>query len=293
MGTRVAGEGRTVVITGASSGIGRASALMLDRAGFRVIAGVRKETDGEALKQQASSRLGWRILEVTDPAGLAAAADEIARELGTTGLWGLFCNAGVAMTAPVEQTSLVEMEQLFRVNVFGVVATVQAFLPLIRQGRGRIVITGSQGGKLGLPMLGAYCGSKHALEPIADALRLELHRFGVRVSLLEPGSIATSIWNKNLDQMDRLDRSLDPEARERYLIETRAAVRMAKLQARLAIAPEKAARRVLHAFTAARPKARYVIGLDARLNLLLNALVPDAIKDLGIRKGTEWFTRRR
>jgi NAD(P)-dependent dehydrogenase (short-subunit alcohol dehydrogenase family) len=201
------------------------------------------------------------------------------------------CNAGVAVTAPVELTPLADFEQVFRVNVFGVVATIQAFLPLVRRARGRVVITGSQGGRLGMPMLSAYCGSKHAVEAVADALRLEVHRFGVRVSLLEPGSIATSIWGKNLEKMDRLAEARDPEARERYRAETRAALRVAKLQARFAIPAEKAARHVLHAFTAARPKSRYVIGLDARVDLILNALIPTAIKDLGIRKATEWMAR--
>lgn len=276
-------NGKSVVITGASTGIGRSCALALDRAGFKVFAGVRKEADGESIRAEASDKLGWLHIDVTDHDSISRAVQRVEKEVGPAGLWGLVNNAGVAVSGPMELVRPEQLERQFRVNVFGTMAVIRAFIPLVERAGGRIVITGSQGGRLGVPMIGAYNASKHALEAIADALRMEIHRFGVKVSLLEPGSIKTPIWGKGLAEADAWAGTLSAEERERYAVELRATTRMAKLQERLAVSTAWTDRAFLHALTSSRPRARYLIGLDAWLNRLLDNIVPTFLKDMGIR----------
>ena len=171
---------RSVVITGASTGIGEACALELDRGGFRVFAGVRSEVAGEKLKAQASSRLTPVMIDVTDAASIAAAAEAVGRTLGDAGLAGLVNNAGIAVAGPLEAVPIEALRQQFEVNVIGQVAVTQVFLPLLRKARGRVVNISSINGGLSLPYMGAYSASKFAMEAVTDALRVELRTWGIR-----------------------------------------------------------------------------------------------------------------
>ena len=182
-----------VVITGASTGIGAASARHLDRLGFRVFAGIRKSQDGERLRAQTSSKLTPIRFDVTDDGSIAAAADTIRAALDGDGLAGLVNNAGIAVPGPIETVPLAEARKQFEVNVLGQIAVTQAFLPLLRQGRGRIVNIGSIAGLTATPFLGLYGASKFALEALTDALRVEVRPWGINVSIIEPGAIASSI----------------------------------------------------------------------------------------------------
>src|SRR3990172_10518116 len=154
---------RRVVVTGASTGIGEACALRLDKAGWRVFAGVRKEADAQRLKQQASERLTPLTLDVTDQAQIDAAAKTVADAVGAAGLQGVVNNAGVSINGPLEYLTSDDLRQQLEVNVIGQMAVTRTFLEQIRQGRGRIVFIGSISGKFATPFLGPYCASKHAM----------------------------------------------------------------------------------------------------------------------------------
>ena len=270
---------RAVVATGASSGISEACALRLDGLGFRVFAGVRGQQDGDALRRKASERLAPVMLDVTDPLSVQSASDSVAAATGGVGLAGLVNNAGTAVAAPLEFLPLGELRRQLEVNVVGQIAVTQAFLPLLRQGSGRIVNIGSVSGRIASPLLGAYTASKFAMEGLTDTLRRELSPWGVAVSIVEPGRIATPIWEKSLKVADELLDALPRRALELYgpAIEE---VRSGALEAaRWGAPPEKVARAVEHALTAKRPRTRYPVGPDARVGALLVRLLPDPLLD--------------
>src|SRR5260221_4395504 len=186
-----------VVVTGASTGIGRATAVRLAASGFRVFAGVRKQQDYEELQRDLPA-ITPLILDVTDPEQLAEAVRTVAEAVGDKGLQGLVNNAGISGGAPTEFLPLDDLRGMLEVNVVGVVATTQAFLPLLRQGDGRIVCIGSIRGRMAVPFLAAYSMSKAAVSALCDSLRGELPPWGVHVALVEPGAITTPIWEKGL-----------------------------------------------------------------------------------------------
>ena len=276
--------GRAVLITGASTGIGEACALALDRAGFRVFAGVRREADADALRQQASGRLEPVMLDVTDDASIAAAAKTIAAAAGAAGLAGVVNNAGISVAGPLEFVPLDDVRRQLEVNVIGQLAVTQAFLPMIRAGRGRIVFIGSISGKLSTPFVGPYSASKFALEALADALRVELRPWRIPVSLVEPGSIATPIWEKGLAAADEMERRLPEQAHALYGDAIEAVREMAKKTASRGIPASRVARAVVHALTSSRPKTRYPVGVDARIQAALAGVVPDGLRDVVIEQ---------
>lgn len=269
----------SIVITGASSGIGEACALHFDKKGFRVFAGVRKASDGEALRQKTSERLTPLIMDVTDQASVVAAANSIDRKE----ISGLVNNAGIAVSAPVELIPLDKLREQLEVNLIGQVGVIQAFLPLLRQGRGRIVNISSVAGRSVLPFTGAYSASKHALEAISDALRLELREWAIHIAIIEPGGVKTPIWDKGMKRADDMIAHFPDEGLDlyRYLI---AKIRTAAGQAALSgVDPSEVVKAVDHAMTDAKPKTRYVVGKDAKIRLLLNYL-PDKTRDNFIMK---------
>jgi NAD(P)-dependent dehydrogenase (short-subunit alcohol dehydrogenase family) len=275
----VSNRQRAVVVTGASSGIGEACALRLDGLGFQVFAGVRREQDSDALRRKASERLAPVMLDVTDPLSAQSASDSVAAATGGVGLAGLVNNAGTAVAAPIEFLPLGELRRQLEVNVVGQIAVTQAFLPLLRQGSGRIVNIGSVSGRIASPLLGAYTASKFAMEGLTDTLRRELSPWGVAVSIVEPGRIATPIWEKSLKVADELLDALPRRALELYGPAIEEVRRGALEAARWGAPPEKVARAVEHALTAKRPRTRYPVGPDARLGALLVRLLPDPLLD--------------
>jgi NAD(P)-dependent dehydrogenase (short-subunit alcohol dehydrogenase family) len=286
-------ESRTVVITGASSGIGRASAVRLARSGFRVYAGIRAAADAAALRAEHPA-IEPIAIDVTDAAAIAAARQRLERELD--GLGGLVNNAGVGLVAPMEHVPLGEVRRQFEVDVFGQIAVTQALLPLIRRARGRIVNMGSVGSHIAMPFGGVLCGCKSALHAINDALRLELRPSGIHVCLIEPGSIRTSAVDKTLGDVERAIQVLPPDGREHYAGMLRAFQRRAYQRERGGSPPEVVARAVHHALTAVRPRVRYPVGRDARLLVTLPRVLPDRwldairIRLFGLPRGSPWTT---
>ena len=205
-----------IVITGASTGIGRACALDLDRRGYRVFAGVRRQQDGDDLRAEASSRLTPIMLDVTDRAQIAQAADQVREQAAGRGIHGLINNAGIVVPGPLEIMPLDLFEQQLQVNVVGLVAVSQAFLPALRTARGRIVNISSDNGRTTWPYLGAYCASKHAIEALSDSLRMELLPWRIPVIVVEPGSIVTPIWEKSTALGQKLRENLTARGQELY-----------------------------------------------------------------------------
>lgn len=266
-----------VLITGAAKGIGNACVQRLVRR-FRVYAGVRRSEDGEVLRAELGDDVVPVRLEVTDADAIAAAATFIRSDLGDLPLAGIVNNAGLAVAGPLEFLPLDELRRQLEVNVIGQVAVTQAMLPLLRSSRGRIVNMGSIAGKSAMPMTGPYSASKFALEAITDSLRVELMPFGVDVIIIEPGVIATPIWQTSIEAADVVMKRLPPKAFEYYghIMER---VRARALNGDIGGLPaDSVARVVEHALTADRPRTRYMVGRDAKLRALLNRL-PDRWRD--------------
>ena len=282
----------SVVITGASTGIGRDAALHLDRNGFRVFAGVRREADAESLQKEASPRLEPLLLDVTDAAAIEAAAKRVDAEVGTAGLAGLVNNAGIGIGAPIEFLDLDELRRQFEVNVVAVVAVTQAFLPALRRARGRLVNVGSIGGRVSQPLVGPYSASKFAMEAISESERMELAPWGIEVSLIEPGAIATAIWDKTQTYAGGMLQTLPPEANELYGDAVRSVLAILEYQQRAAIPPAATSRAIHHALTAARPKTRYVVGNDARAQAFLARFLPDRWRDALLVRFMKYPRRR-
>jgi NAD(P)-dependent dehydrogenase (short-subunit alcohol dehydrogenase family) len=265
---------RCVLVTGASSGIGEATALRLARVGWRVLAGVRASADAERLRAAAGERLEPVTIDVTEPATIAA----VAEGLGDEPLHGLVNNAGTALAMPLEFLPLDQFRRQLEVNLVGQVAVTQALLPNLRSARGRIVNVVSIAGRSALPFLGAYAASKHGLEAVTDALRVELRPFGIAVTIIEPGTIATPIWRKGGELFQQLAAEMPDELGELYG-ERMAAFREAAAAAgRRAEPADRVAAVVERALTTRQPMARYVVGRDARRRARVERL-PTRLRD--------------
>jgi NAD(P)-dependent dehydrogenase (short-subunit alcohol dehydrogenase family) len=269
----------TIVVTGASTGIGAACALDCAGRGMTVFAGVRDPLAGEALVAKGGPSIIPIMLDVTDELSIAQSVEVVQRVVGTAGLGGLVNNAGIVIGSPLEVIPLSQLRKQLEVNVIGQIAVTQAFLPLLRRGRGRIVNMGSIAGRGTIPLLGPYSASKYALEALTDALRMELRPWGIQVSIIEPGAIATPIWEKSAREAGALEASVSEEAKALYgeaVIRIREAIAQA---AERAIPPEAVVRAVYHALTAPRPHTRYLVGTDAKLRAWMVKWLPDRVQD--------------
>jgi NAD(P)-dependent dehydrogenase (short-subunit alcohol dehydrogenase family) len=269
---------RPVVVTGTSTGTGAATAIHLAEEGFRVFAGVRRDVDGEGLKAQTSGDLTPLHIDVTDEATISAAMDTVTDAVGDRGLAGLVNNAGIAKPAPIEFQPMADFRTQLEVNLFGPVAMIQAFLPLIRRGSGRIVNIGSIGGLLVLPLNGAYSASKFGIRAISDALRLELRQWGIHVSLIEVAPVKSAIFGKTYAELDGLEKTLGETGYRMYEQQV-AAIRKAMEKAEAdADSPVVIAKAVAHALTSDKPKTRYLAGHGGRETAVAAAL-PDRARD--------------
>ena len=268
---------RAVLVTGASTGIGRATALLLDAQGWTVFAGVRRREDGEALTSAASDRLVPLMLDVTEPRQIDAAAKAIG-ERGIP-LKGLVNNAGIASAAPLEFVPIEAFRHQLEVNVVGQLAVTKAVLPLLRAATGRIVNVSSIGGLIAGQMLGPYNASKFALEALTHTLRQELAPWGIEAIAIEPGQIATPIWSTSAASADRMLGPVLPQVTSLYGSQLRGAGRMAERAARNGLPPEVVARVISRALTVKRPRTRYPVGTDAKLGAALVARLPDRVRD--------------
>jgi NAD(P)-dependent dehydrogenase (short-subunit alcohol dehydrogenase family) len=247
--------------------------------GFQVFAGALTEAEGDAVKQLASDRLTPILIDITSEAAIDLAAESIAQATNGAGLVGLVNNAGIAITSPLEFLSIAELRRQLEVNVIGLVAVTQKFLPLIRQGEGRIVIIGSITGRLAFPLMGAYCASKFALEGLADVLRMELQPWDISISLIEPGRVATPLWESSLVAVNKTFANFPPQAHTFYAADMNIAIEGIKKNMKAGISPDAVVEAIVHALTAKKPKTRYAIGPDARLAALLARFVSDRVRD--------------
>jgi len=274
----VAGKG-AVVVTGASTGIGKATALYLDKAGYQVFAGVRKQADADALKEVSTAGLTPVMLDVADQTSIAQAARVVDEMMGAQGLAGLVNNAGIATSCPIEFFPLDQASTLLNVNLIGQIAVTQAFLPLIRKGKGRIVNIGSIGGIQPFPSGGLYNASKAGLHALTDALRMELSEWGIPVILVVPGNISTPVWEKTGGQVKDLMAGIPQRGQELY------GPLMADLGQALGKMAGKGtpavavARAVRDGLTAKKPKARYIVGTDASLQVIMAKFIGSKIRD--------------
>jgi len=272
-----------VLVTGTSTGIGAATAAHLAAEGFHVFAGVRREADGEAVQAKAPGKVTPLILDITDGKAISAAAATVAAAVGDRGLAGLVNNAGIAKPAPIEFQPLADFRTQLEINLFGPVAMIQAFLPLIRRAGGRIVNVGSIGGLLVLPLNGAYSASKFGIRAVTDALRLELRQRSIHVSLIEVAPVKTAIFGKTYAELDALEQRLG-EAGYRLYEEQAAAVRRATEKAAAdAEPPLVIAKAIADALTSDKPKPRYLVGHGGR-EVQVAAALPDRARDRALVK---------
>jgi NAD(P)-dependent dehydrogenase (short-subunit alcohol dehydrogenase family) len=267
---------KSVLVTGASTGIGYATADVLARNGFVVFAGVRSEADLERL-QLLHENVRAIYLDVQKTNDIAGAVQTI--ESSGMPLCGVVNNAGIAVAGPLECLPLQDLRRQFEVNVFGAIAVTQAALPLLRLANGRIVFISSVSGQIAPPFLGPYAASKFAIEALADSLRMELAQFDLHVSVIQPGNVKTPIWKKGRDEKEALLSRMPASAQEHYgrVFDALAAVTLR--EERTGIDPQIVAHAVLKALTEKRPRARYAVGSPAAWQRRMAALLPERIRD--------------
>ncbi|MEW6077599.1 MAG: SDR family oxidoreductase [Thermodesulfobacteriota bacterium] len=275
---------KTILVTGASSGIGWATSLELAEKGWRVFAAVRKEADAQKLREASSDRITPVIMDVVDYESVKKAAVEIEKMLNGAGLDALFNNAGISVQGPLEIIPIELFEQQIRVNVFGHVFVTQTFLPLLRKAQGRIVFTSSESGRITLPLMAPYSSSKFALEAVANALRIELRPWKIRVSSVELQTIKTPMWEKIDTSTEKLMASIPPQARDLYQNELKTLSVFPKWHAEMGISMKKAVRVIIRALSARSPKARYLVGYEARFLVYSHAITPIWMMD--------WFSSK-
>jgi NAD(P)-dependent dehydrogenase (short-subunit alcohol dehydrogenase family) len=263
----------TVLVTGASTGIGEATVHHLKSLGFDPVGAVRKDEDAERLEGRGIRTVR---IDVTDAGQIEAAREE----LGDAPLAGLVNNAGIAVAAPLEFLPMDKLRQQLEINLIGQAAVTQAFLPALRRGRGRIVMVSSIGGRVALPLVSAYNASKFGLEGLSDSLRREVRAQGVDVILIEPGGVKTPIWKKGEQLADEMLEDVPPEAERLYgsMISTLRA-RTTKIEEELGIEPTEVAEAIGTALTASRPRARYVVGSDAKVRAPMARFLPPRVMD--------------
>lgn len=268
-----------VLVTGASSGIGQACALELSKRGFQVFATVRKPADAEALTQTGIHELIPIMLDVTNQQSIDSAVKQISQSVGTKGLSGLVNNAGIGASGPLEFLPVEDLRQVYEVNVFGLLAVTQAFLPLLREGTGRIVNIGSVVGKITIPFGSPISSSKYAVESLNDALRMELKPWGIKVILVQPFAIATPVVDKVASKSRQLLQQMSPDAKALYGKDFEGILTMMVEQEKRAEPPRVIADAVFKALTKRSPKTRYPVGGPGNLLLILSKWLPDKALD--------------
>ena len=268
-----------VVVTGTSSGIGAATVSRLANMGFHVFAGVRREEDAKSARSAANQAVTPLMIDITDPAMIAAAAKTVEEAVAERGLAGLVNNAGIVKPGPLEFQPLDDFRRQLEVNLVGPLSVIQAFLPLIRRGGGRIVNVGSIGGLLALPIQGAYSASKFALEALSDALRLELRQWKIPVSHVDPGVTDTPIFGKTLRELDRALDALHERGHGEYDAQFAAIRKVVEKSPESAAPAADLAKAIAEALTARKPKTRYHAGHGSKEAFVAARTLPDHVKD--------------
>ena len=278
---------KAILITGSSTGIGKACALHLDKLGFKVYAGVRKRADGDSLKEEASDKLNPIILDVTDTDSIQAAANIIEKE-NDGELYGLVNNAGIGISGVLEVTPVTEIRKLMEVNVIGLMSVTQVFIPMLRKSKGRIINIGSSSGLMAFPGGSVYCASKFAVRAITDSLRLELKHFGISVVMVAPGAIESEIWEKRKEYKSELRKRVRPEIAEHYKTLARFGDKIEQVIKK--IPASEVAKAIADALTSAKPKYYYYVGSDAK-GAAKAAKLPKKLLDWMIKKRINQLTK--
>ena len=265
-----------VIITGASSGIGAATARELARRGFHVLAGVRRDRDADAIRGPGIEPL---IIDITNPDHIRALADRVYGDPQGRAVRALINNAAVAVNAPVEAFALDAWRRLFEVNLFGHIAVTQTLLPALIRNKGRVINISSVGGKIAMATYGPYAGTKFALEAVSDALRRELAPFGVHVVVIEPGAVRTEMAGAAIANARALASAMTPEHSQRYGGLVQAITAQTASFTGSGLSADAAAKVIAKAVTARKPRTRYTIGRDAALLTFLARILPDRILD--------------
>ncbi|GLY07952.1 MULTISPECIES: SDR family NAD(P)-dependent oxidoreductase [Actinoplanes] len=269
-----AGAGKLVVVTGASTGMGAAAARELARRGFHVLAGVRRDSDGDAIRAAGVEPV---ILDITEPEHVAALAARIAAD--TRAVHALVNNAGIQVNGPVEALPMEQWRWVFEVNLFGHIAVTQALLPALLRSRGRVINISSIGGRAAMATYGAYAGAKFALEAVSDSLRREVAPLGVDVIVVEPGGVRTEMAARGVATANDLAARMTPEQAERYDGLVRANNALMSSGTASGLTAEAAARVVVKAVTTRRPRSRYTAGRDAAMIIPLTRILSDRTLD--------------
>jgi NAD(P)-dependent dehydrogenase (short-subunit alcohol dehydrogenase family) len=268
----------SVLVTGAARGIGRSITEHLAERGWDVVAGVRRETDAASVTAANPARITPIILDVTDAAHLARLGAEL-----PTRLDGIVNNAGIATVGPIESVTSEAWRNQLEVNVIGALAATRAVLPRLRDSRGRVIFISSVNGQLVMPMFGAYCASKFALEAAAEALRMELRPWHIPVSVVEPAQTDTDMWRTADTVVQEMESALSDDQRTLYARHIAGMRKLIPMARRMAVAPERVAEVVERALTARRPRPRYVVGAVPRAQAALTSHLPITVRDRVIR----------
>lgn len=274
-----------ILITGTSTGIGRATSFTLAERGFHVLAAVRKQEDVESLlaeakTRQVEGRIEPIILDVTDSNQIAAAVETIRTKIDAGGrLHAIINNAGAQWPGPIETLPMRDWRRQFDVLFFGPIALTQQLLPELRTSQGRVINVTSIGGIMPGPMIAAYQAAKAALEAVSDSMRIEFSPFGVQVSAIAPGSISTPMLTRSSDQLNGIAHDLPDALQPIYADALRAYARTTLTADRFSISPEKASLTIIKAVTAPRPRTRYLIGGSAKVGAFLKRNLPDRWMD--------------
>ncbi|WP_418037625.1 SDR family oxidoreductase [Paenibacillus xylanilyticus] len=269
-----------VVVTGTSSGIGRATAEQLAAEGFHVLAGVRRQEDADKIKQNNIEPV---ILDITAIDTLRALAERVEQDPHGRPLRAVVNNAGIAVNAPLEMVPLDEFRRQIEVSVIGQVAVIQALTPALLKSGGRVVNIGSVGGKISMPGFGIYSAAKYAMEAINDSLRREMSSFGLKVIMITPGGVSTSLSEKGVTTADRLSKLMTPDQHRRHDRLFDAVKAQAESWATSGIPPKKVAEVVSRAIHASNPRTRYTAGRDSALLTRLVRILPDKLLDRMLR----------
>jgi NAD(P)-dependent dehydrogenase (short-subunit alcohol dehydrogenase family) len=278
-----------IVVTGASAGMGAATAKELARRGFHVLAGVRRDADADALRGEGIEPV---ILDITMESDVAAIADRVAGDPLRRPLRALINNAGIAINAPVEALPIAHWRKQFEVNLFGHVAMTQALLPALLISSGTVVNISSVGGKVVLPTYGAYAGSKFALEAVSDALRREVADLGIKVVVIEPGAVKTEMVDRGIATAQDLQANMSAAQSARYDALAAAVTAQARSFGEVGVSAEHAAKVIAKAATASRPRTRYTIGRDAAILLRVSRVVSDRVLDRIVRQNLRSFAKK-
>ena len=276
------GTQQLAVVTGASTGIGAATARELARQGFHVLAGVRRDRDADAIRGPGLEPL---IIDITNPQQIQTLAARVRGDSQGRAIRALINNAGVQANVPIEAFAMEEWRRLFEVNLFGHVAVTQALLPELIRSKGRVINISSVGGKVAMGAYGPYAATKFALEAVSDSLRRELATVGVGVVVVEPGAVRTEMLDRAIATADELMSAMTPEQNQRYGRLVHAVNAQAMSSTKAGLPAEAAAKVIAKAVTARRPRTRYTVGRDAALITRLARFLPDRTLDRVIAAG--------